>query len=458
MRKTFKAQPGLREPWLELEHSRELEAISAVLDTYPKINELVLQELRSKTLTSSSSGNAVGCGGMSAEQVLRAAVIKQMNQYSYRELAFHLADSRSYRTFCRLGITEPTPSKSALAANIKALGFETLEKINHELVSIAEDAAIDKGRKVRVDCTVVESNIHSPSDSELLYDSVRVLTRLMCRGRDLLGPCVAFGNRTRRAKRRRLGILNAKDKHQRRRVYRDLLKVTEETVCSARHIAKQLEESGLTEAVKRASVERIASDLKHFLALAEKVINQARRRVINEERVPSEEKVVSIFEEHTDIIRKDRRETLYGHKVCLTGGTSSMILDCVILDGNPADSTLAEIMIDRQIELYERAPRQVAYDGAFSSKANLEAIKGKGVKDVAFAKAQGFTVTEMVKSSWVYRRLRRFRCGIEGVISFLKRGFGLDRCTWRSLPSFKSYVWASILTCNLLVMARHIIQ
>ena len=261
MRKTFKAQPGLREPWLELEHSRELEAISAVLDTYPKINELVLQELRSKTLTSSSSGNAVGCGGMSAEQVLRAAVIKQMNQYSYRELAFHLADSRSYRTFCRMGITEPTPSKSALAANIKALGFETLEKINHELVSIAEDAAIDKGRKVRVDCTVVESNIHSPSDSELLYDSVRVLTRLMCRGRDLLGPCVAFGNRTRRAKRRRLGILNAKDKHQRRRVYRDLLKVTEETVCSARRIAKQLEESGLTEAVKRASVERIASDL-----------------------------------------------------------------------------------------------------------------------------------------------------------------------------------------------------
>ena len=168
MRKTFKTQPGLREPWLELEHSRELEAISAVLDTYPKINELVLQELRSKTLISSSSSYAVGCGGMSAEQVLRAAVIKQMNQYSYRELAFHLADSRSYRTFCRLGITEPTPSKSALAVNNIALGFETLEKINHELVSIAEDAAIDKGRKVRVDCTVVESNIHSPSDSELL--------------------------------------------------------------------------------------------------------------------------------------------------------------------------------------------------------------------------------------------------------------------------------------------------
>jgi IS5 family transposase len=180
--------------------------------------------------------------------------------------------------------------------------------------------------------------------------------------------------------------------------------------------------------------------------------------VIDEERVPAEEKVVSIFEEHTDIIRKDRRETLYGHKVCLTGGSSSMILDCLILDGNPADSTLAETMIDRQVEIYERAPRQVAYDGAFSSKANLDAIKGKGVEDVAFAKAHGFTVTDMVKSSWVYQRLRRFRCGIEGVISFLKRVFGLDRCSWRSLPSFKSYVWASIITCNLLVMARHLLK
>ena len=117
----------------------------------------------------------------------------------------------------------------------------------------------------------------------------------------------------------------------------------------------------------------------------------------------------------------------------------------------------SETMIDRQVELYERAPRQVAYDGAFSSKANLEAIKGKGVEDVAFTKAH-FAVTDMVKSSWVYQRLRRFRCGIEGVISFLKRVFGLDRCTWRSLPSFKSYVWSSIITCNLLVMARHLLR
>ena len=128
----------------------------------------------------------------------------------------------------------------------------------------------------------------------------------MCRARELLGTVVVFGNRTRRAKRRRLGVLNAKDKQQRRRVYRDLLKVTEETYRSAQRVAAQLEESGLTEPVKRASAERIAADFEHFLVLTKKVINQTQRRVIDEERVPAEEKVVSIFEEHTDIIRKDR--------------------------------------------------------------------------------------------------------------------------------------------------------
>ena len=246
MRKTINPQPNLREPWLELEHARELETISSLLDAHPKLNELVLQDLKSVT---PSAGSDVGRGGMSAEQVLRALLVKQLNQFSYRELAFHLADSRSYRTFCQLGIIEPTPSKSTLAANIKAVKFETLEQINRELVSVAEDAGIEKGRKVRVDCTVVESNIHPPTNSELLYDCVRVLTRLMCGARELLGTVVVFGNRTRRAKRRRLGVLNAKDKQQRRRVYRDLLKVTEETYRSAQRVAEQLEESGLTEPV-----------------------------------------------------------------------------------------------------------------------------------------------------------------------------------------------------------------
>ena len=114
---------------------------------------------------------------------------------------------------------------------------------------------------------------------------------------------------------------------------------------------------------------------------------------------------MSIFEPHTDIIVKDRRETLYGHKVCLTAGASGLVIDCVIEDGNPANSTLAVRMVERQIDLYGRPPRQTCFDGGFSSKANLAQIKTLGVDDVAFSKSPGIDVLEMAKSTGVYRRL-----------------------------------------------------
>lgn len=455
MRKTHKSQSSLLEPYLEVEHARELETISELLDGLLQVNDLVLKDLLN---VSGKSGSDVGCGGMSAEQVLRSSVVKQMNQFSYRELAFHLADSRSYRTFCRIGVMEKSPSKSALAANLKAVRAETLEKINAELVGAALAANIEKGNKVRVDCTVVESNIHPPTDSELLYDCVQVLTRLMKRARKLLGGIVVFGDRTRRARRRRLAVRNARDKKQRRTAYRDLLKVTVETQRNALRVKRILNESSALGPVEKALAEAISTDIERFRKLTARVMDQTQRRVMEGQSVAAEDKIVSIFEEHTDIIRKDSRETLYGHKICLTGGTSSMVLDCVVLEGNPADSTLSETMIDRQIALYEKPPRQAAFDGAFASKSNLAVIKNKGVEDVAFAKGRGLQVKDMVKSSWIYQRLRRFRSGIEGVISFLKRAFGLDRCTWRSFASFKSYVWSSIIAANLLVMARHILK
>ena len=211
----------------------------------------------------------------------------------------------------------------------------------------------------------------------------------------------------------------------------------------------------ILEPLQALAAEGILHALDHFLPLAQKVIDQSRRRVLEGQSVPSHEKIVSIFEEHADIIRKDRRETLYGHKICLTGGVSSMILDCTVLQGNPADSTLAKTMVDRQTEIFARPPRQIVFDGAFASKANLLDIKAAGVKDVAFSKSLGMEIGAMVKSSWVYKRLRDFRAGIEGNISFLKRIFGLGRCTWKSWSSFQSYVWSSIFSFNLLIFARH---
>ena len=181
-------------------------------------------------------------------------------------------------------------------------------------------------------------------------------------------------------------------------------------------------------------------------------------RVLRGESVPATEKVVSIFEPHTDIIIKDRRETFYGHKICLTSGASGLVLDLVIEKGNPADSTLAQKMVERVRSVLGKLPNQVTFDGGFSSKVNVKDIKAMGVGDVAFSKHVGLEITDMAKSKWVFRKLQNFRAGIEATISFLKRTFGLSRCNWSGFDSFSAYAWSSVLSCNLLVLARQLLE
>lgn len=200
----------------------------------------------------------------------------------------------------------------------------------------------------------------------------------------------------------------------------------------------------------------LAAEIAHTIELAELVVDQTERRVLHGEEVGAEEKIFSIFEEHTDIIIKDRRDISYGHKLTVTGGRSGLILDWFVENGNPADSTLAVRMIERQREIYGRVPRQAAFDGGYASKENLSAIKDLGVKDVSFSKKRGLEVLDMVKSEWVYRRLRNFRAGIESWLSFLKRSFGLERANWRGQEGFARYVGASIVAANLVTLARHL--
>jgi IS5 family transposase len=439
LRNKIQQQQLIVYPFIAHDHARELRKISDILDQIPEAGTLVYDDLI-------SHGPSVSTGrpGLSGDQVLRVLLLKQMNGFSYVELAFHLADSRCYRAFCGFGIDEKSPKKSALQQNIKRIQPVTLELINRLVLEEARLQKVENGRKVRVDCTVVESNIHHPTDNSLLYDCVRVLAREMEVAGHQVG--ITFTNHTRRAKRRALGILNAKGKKKRNELYRDLLLVTRNTLAVAENMV--IAGCGFIQRAK----------LQHFIWLTKKVINQTERRVLLGEVVPASEKVVSIFEDHTDIIIKDRRDIYYGHKICLTTGPSGMFLDCVVENGNPADSSLACEMIDRQKVIYGRPPRQAAYDGGFASLENLKSIKATGVSDVMFCKKRGLKVVDMVKSTWVYKMLRNFRAGIEGMISFLKRCFGAGRCTWQGLASFKSYVWGSVISANLLILARHTME
>jgi len=303
MRKKDKKQLPLMIASVDHPHAVELELISQILNENPIINELVLQDL-----THGVNNPASGANGMSAEQVLRAAVIKQMNSYSYEELAFHILDSVCYRSFCHIGFADKGFGKSALCGNIKAISSETWEAINRILVGVGQDKGIEKGRQTRIDCTVVSSNIHEPTDSSILFDCVRVLTRILGQLKDMFKDLsIVFSDHTKRAKRRMLEIMNAKDANARKSPYMDLLKVTKNTVNYAQSTISFLEATPCMLTAQSA-----VDELNYFIDLTQRVINQTERRMINGEAVPASEKIVSIFEPHTDIIKKDRRETYYG--------------------------------------------------------------------------------------------------------------------------------------------------
>ncbi len=446
MRKKQQKQMPLIEPASGHPQDRELEIISLMIDNTPTICDYVLQDLNERK---GKKRNA-GAEGMSADQILRAAVVMRLYSFTYEQLAFHIYDSRALRRFCRIGFADKGFGKSALNANIKRITPHTWERISRDLLVHAKDECLEKGRKARIDCTVVESNIHKPYDSIQLFDCVRVLTRLFYKARDDFGINIVFGDHQRRAKRRMVGIQYAKTMKQRLPLYTDLLKVTQKTIGYAINAEKLLGALYPTDILMPG----LLNDIKHYGDLARQVYDQTYRRVIQGESVPADQKVLSIFEEHTDVIVKDNRDTHYGHKICLTGGASNLILDCVVLEGNPADTDLVEQMLDRQKQIYGRYPLKVALDGGFASKDNLSKAKKRKIKDVCFAKKRGLQETDMCRSEYVYKKLRRFRAGIESGISWLKRSFGLTRCTWKGFRSFKCYVLSSVVAANLLTMAR----
>jgi IS5 family transposase len=437
-------ETGASTPVMRNSIVKELEQMSRILDATPTVMDLVFQDLV-KTRRSDT-----GREGMTAEQVLRCAILKQYRELTYEELAFHLEDSDAFRSFSRLEMGQ-YPSKSILQENIKAIREETWEAIHRDIIGYAVREKIEKGRTVRVDSTAVETDIHHPTDSTLLADGVRIITRWLTEGKELAPPPrYQFSDHRRVVKKRVMTILNARKDSVRQRAYRDLLQY-----------AGLVQGYAVTAIPELASYEghtfrghELARRLERAVRILDKVIDQTERRVFKGEKVPASEKIVSFFEEHTDIIVKGKRDTEYGHKVFLSGGASTMILGCLIIRGNPADTDQYRSLLEQHKEWYGRMPRQVSADGGFASKDNLAFAKGNGVKDAVFAKKRGLSILEMAKSAWVYKKLRNFRAGIEAGISTLKRAFGLDRCTWSGWEGFKRYVWSSIVSYNLLVLAR----
>ena len=336
-----------------------------------------------------------------------------------------------------------------LHKTIGAIRAETWEAVNRTLLVSARQEKVEDGSVVRLDSTATAALMHQPSDSSLLWDGVRVMVRLLKQAQTWLGEGArAWHDHRRAAKKRWQAIEYTRGPPKRVPLYRALIKIVRTTLAYLRDAAARLSGSvAPAVALWRAKV-------RHSEPLIENVIAQSERRVLRGEAVPAREKLVSLFETHADIIVKGKRDIQYGHKLNLSTGRSGLVLDLVIEAGNPADSERLMPMLERHIAVYGVAPRQAVADGGFASRDNLSRAKACGVSDMAFHKKSGLKIADMVRSRWVYRKLRNFRAGIEAGISCLKRAYGLARCTWRGLDHFKAYVWSSVVAYNLALFVR----
>ena len=441
MRQKRATQVSIFDQFAEHELGQQLKSISDWIDGNPELIDIVGSDLIGSDL------QATGCIGYSAESILRFALLKQIRELSYNELAFYLEDSQTFSSFARLGC-KSSPSKSSLQGLVSQISDESWQQINRLIVAKAKVLGIEKGRQVRVDSSVTETHIHAPSDSSLLEDSVRVMVRLLEQCRRLHGKKVSFSDHQRSVKKAAREIQYSRGQEKKKRLYQKLLKQVEKTrgyMLNAYCIM-----NGLGDDISQ----KWCQEAQHYEALIDKVVSQTKRRVFKGEKVPVEDKVVSLFEEHTDIIRKGGRDTLYGHKWHLVTGQSGLVTDLYMPRGNSSDMASLVPIIDRHKEQFGKVPRQLAADGCYASQRNLSEAKEAGVKDVAFQKKKGLTIEKMAKSRWVYKKLINFRAGIEANIGNLKDNFGLRRCNWKGWEKFKAYIWSSVVAYNLSLIAR----
>lgn len=442
MRETHVAQASIFENYSKHEFGVQLEEVSNILDRYPEILSLVAEDLIDQSISN------FGRKGLSVESVFRCLFLKQKLRISYEQLAFHLSDSTTYRTFTRLP-NNMAPSRSTLQATIRSIKSETLEKINNLLSLDWLERNIMSKDKIRIDSTVVKSNIAPPRDSQLLDDCIRVLSRQLKKCQNLTGVKIRFTDQRRRSKSLTFKIFNAK-KAEKDLLYPKLLNIIRITL---NQVGKAIN-SVKSNAVDSNKKDKWIETVQHFVELAHKVIDQTQRRVVNGESVKSSEKIVSIFEEHTDVIVKGFREVLYGHKINLSSECHGFITYLSIATGNTSDKDLYLPVLNHHQDELKYSPNATVADGGYASQANV--IKGReaGINRVVFNKPVGVSLQQMGVKTKTFKKLKDFRAGVEGNISELKRAFGVDKAKWKGFEGFKAYVWSSVLSYNLTRLAR----
>jgi IS5 family transposase len=434
-----------------------LDPVDQLLDD-PALVDLVRQRLATRSPLSKRTGRT----GIAPDRLLRCCVMKHLKGWSFRDLERELRSNLVYRRFTRFD-AEATPDFTTFSRTFALLSPAVTEEIHQRVVSLACEQGVAQGQKLRTDTTVVESNVHYPTDSSLLGDGIRVLSRSLER---IAGECkqeaVEVVHHARAVKHRLLEIsraakcLTQANQQRMRDSYQKLLALTRSVVRQAGDVIERWGKKRLKVVGKLLRVGAEIGQLRHFLPLVEQVITQTKQRVLGGDS-NAEGKVLSLFEPHTEVIRKGKahKPNEFGRLVRIDEVENGIVSGYQVLAGNPADSTSWMPALEQHQASFGQAPEMASGDRGFFSANNEREAQTLGVKKVALPARGRLSAkrAEQQKQRW-FRRGLRWRAGIEATISTLKHPFSMRRATYKGDGGFQRYVGWCVITKNLFSIAR----
>lgn len=418
--------------------------MDTILDAHPELLKTVESDITSGCKQSDFGRKDVP----SVEQIFRAALYKEMKQLDYRDLEYHQSDSRICTQFIKIDELRPY-SFQMYHKYISKIKAENLQQVLMSLNRIAIREGLEDMEKLRQDSTVVETNIHYPTNNSLVWDCIRESHRLLGYLKDEIAD-LDYRDYTKTAKKTFYKINNTKSGDKRVDLFKQQLITFTKCINQVSNVIKKKNSCSL-EALA------ILTALEKHLPVMQQVYAMTEKREIKNEVVANDEKLFSIYEQHTDIIVKGSREVKFGHKINLSTGKSNLILSCEALRGNPSDKDLYQPTVDKVVTAYGIVPRDSATDGGYASKANAAYAQEKGIVNVVFNKVVG-SLQNKVSSLNIETRLKKWRSGIEANISNLKRGFGIERCNWKGFEHFYAKVMWSVIAYNIRVMTAAVLQ
>ena len=393
-----------------------------------------------------------------AEVVLRLLVLKHARNWSYDVLEREVRANLVYRDFTRIG-SQKVPDAKTLVRIGQSLGPQVIEQLHGRIVNLAREHKVIRGRRLRVDTTVVETNVHYPTDSSLLADGARVLTRTMKRVQERVGGLkTKLRDRLRTIRKQALAItLSAKQKddraeERRQKTYREMISVTRNIVNQAKRVIEEVSKR------REPKVKALRQQLQTMVGRVEQVVRQTKARVFGR-NTHATEKLVSVFEPHTEIIRKGKanRPTEFGNLAKIQEAEHQIITHYEVFAERPSDSALLIQAVEAHQQQLGKTPEMVAADAGFYSAANEKMLEEMGVKHVSVPSrnTRSEQRRRMQKSRW-FRRGQKWRTGCEGRISTLKRRHGLRRCLYRGFTGMQRWVGLGVIADNLINIASHL--